>query len=312
MSVSRVRVRNFQSLRDVDLALGKLTVVVGASNSGKSALLRAIRTVARNAASPAFVTQGERAAHVEVWLGPHAVTLERGKSLSTYRILRDGDDDVFTKCGTQVPPQVEQVLGMTEIDGDWLNFATQFDKPFLLDAPATSVAKTLGDLTNIDILYEAVREANRLRLGTNQKLKVREEDVEKLRTRVSAYTGLKERKARVEKATALLGDAEALGYDILRLQELVEAVVVVQSALSRLKEELPQVPDLSEVEARVVATVRLESLLRTVQEQVTLIKGAKAGVLKADEALVKLDSEYHESLREAGECPVCGQNTKGV
>ena len=42
-----LEISNFQSVEKADIQLGGFTVIVGPSNSGKSALLRALRAVVR-------------------------------------------------------------------------------------------------------------------------------------------------------------------------------------------------------------------------------------------------------------------------
>ena len=43
MRANRVRIREFRSLRDLDLDLSPMTVVIGENNAGKTSLLDAIR-----------------------------------------------------------------------------------------------------------------------------------------------------------------------------------------------------------------------------------------------------------------------------
>ncbi len=43
--ITRVRVKNFRSLADVDVTLGPLTVLVGRNGAGKSAFIDALRFV---------------------------------------------------------------------------------------------------------------------------------------------------------------------------------------------------------------------------------------------------------------------------
>ena len=45
MMISRIRIRNFRSIRSLDLTLGKTTVFLGANNAGKASILDAVRIV---------------------------------------------------------------------------------------------------------------------------------------------------------------------------------------------------------------------------------------------------------------------------
>ena len=43
MKISRLKISNFRSIKEADIQLGAINVVIGANNSGKSAILEAIR-----------------------------------------------------------------------------------------------------------------------------------------------------------------------------------------------------------------------------------------------------------------------------
>src|SRR5690242_17213241 len=102
--IERLRVTNFQSIAAADITLGQFTVIVGPSNSGKSALLRALRAVVRNVNSPSAVRAGQSMFTCQIdfdqseYTGK-TVTIERGKSQSTYRVITAQGEDVFTKAG---------------------------------------------------------------------------------------------------------------------------------------------------------------------------------------------------------------------
>src|SRR3982751_5363564 len=45
MRISRLRIENFRSIRDLSISLGETNVFIGANNAGKTAILDAIRIV---------------------------------------------------------------------------------------------------------------------------------------------------------------------------------------------------------------------------------------------------------------------------
>lgn len=53
--LKQVSIRNYQSLRALDLLLGRVTVITGHSDSGKSALVRAIQTAVFNLEGNSFL-----------------------------------------------------------------------------------------------------------------------------------------------------------------------------------------------------------------------------------------------------------------
>lgn len=68
MKISKVRIENFRCIRELDVNLDDTTVFIGANNSGKTAILEAVRIALsrrwgrRGLASPSmtFIPQGKR------------------------------------------------------------------------------------------------------------------------------------------------------------------------------------------------------------------------------------------------------------
>lgn len=307
MMLTRLRVRNFQSLHEADVELGKLTVIVGPSNSGKSALLRAARTLVYNANSPAFVTTGKKSSFIELSDGDIKVSLERGKSLSTYHLL-DGKEQIYAKSGKEVPPDIEAKLKMKELEGQPINFAFQFDKPFLLDEPSTVVAKVLGDLSNINVIYDAVREANRRRLEAAAKLRVRRADAESLQEKAQDFTDLPKKKELLEKAREQLDDSLATQRIVSTLKSTIVEAESAAAAVALL-EESPEIPsiDIPTLEKETARVRELRTLLDEVDSQLSLRQQAKGDVDSLTDQTQQLNEAYTQALRAAGTCPTCGQ-----
>jgi DNA repair ATPase RecN len=243
--IKQVRVRNFQSLRSIDLEFGKLTVIVGASSSGKSALMRSMRALTSNVRGTSFVTRGSKTAAVAVSLDTgDKVVLERGESSGSYRLaLADGTEQTYIKLGGAVPEQVTQALQLLPADkGVSIHFAGQFDRPYLLDDSGSEVARELGELTNVSRIFEAVREANRRRLSTGQELKTREADLEDLKQQTETFRGLPARVKACEEAEAAFQRAVALNQQSSRLRDVMLDLSVAESTVARLSAALPEIP----------------------------------------------------------------------
>lgn len=316
LGVERLYIQNFQSLADVDLELGPLTVLVGPSNSGKSAVLRAVRAAVHNVSRPdVIVRRGKTKATIA--LGPFnlsgfpedafVLVFERGKSLSRYTIKRaNGDPLVYAKAGTTVPDDIAKIIRIAEVEGEDLNFALQHDRPFLLDAPATKVAKVLGDLTGINVLFEAVREANRRRLEVVSKLKVRRADVEELHERAAAYEDVGAQHERVRKAEDAYWEAARVNTRIEGLARLIDVVEKAEAVLAEMS-ELPPVPSLDAIDAKVEWMRGLITAASDLEKWLGEIDTAETNIGAFDYDIEQLERAYHEALEAEGVCPTCGQ-----
>jgi DNA repair ATPase RecN len=285
----------------VDLALGRFTVVVGASNSGKSAFLRAIRALCANVSSPSIVTHGAKIASIEADVDDRQIGLVRGKARSEYVL----DGEVYPKAGTSVPDPIAALLRMAP---DEANFAFQFDRPYLLSDPATKVAQVLGELTNVNVVYDAVREANRRRLETAQRLKIREADVVRLEEKAATYQDLPAERNRLARMRATLTEVESEVADADRLAALMNVARLSSEAVVLL-DDLPPLPDvdLGALEQMATKASRLESLVRAAQRSDTDATLADRDVMQADADREMYEQQLREVLVAAGTCPLCGQ-----
>ena len=249
--IERLKVTNFQSISKADIELGSFTVIVGPSNSGKSALLRALKAVVRNVNSPSSVRVGHKVFTAEVEYTGHRISIERGKSHSTYRaVLPSGAEEVYTKAGRDVPEDVQKILDLPNPSGPDLVFSSQIDPPFLLAETGSVAAKMIGDLTNVSKLHAAAKEANRRRLEASKIKTIREEDARSIAEKIKAdYGDLPVVKAALEDAQALLSSVREKARKRDRLTELLSDLSLVESAEKTLEEGLQEIPEPADIEA---------------------------------------------------------------
>lgn len=167
--LTRMTIQNFQRHRRlaVDFDPG-VTTIVGASDSGKSAVLRALRWVVTNTpGGAAFVTHGARGAVVRVSVDGHTITRRRGGSANTYEI--DGQE--LRAFGTGVPDPIADVFNVGPE-----NFQGQHDAPYWFTDTAGQVSRNLNSVVDLEIIDTAMgvvagrvrQEASRLEAADEQ------------------------------------------------------------------------------------------------------------------------------------------------
>ncbi len=305
--ITSVAVRNWQSLRSVDLVLGRFTVIVGASSSGKSALLRALRAAASNVSGTAAVSRGADAAAVTVRTTAAIVTLEYAKGAWRYRLVVDGTEQLYTKLNRSVPEAVTRALRIAPVPtgGASINFAGQFDRPYLLAESGATVARELGELTNVDTVFAAVREANRRRANVAATLRSRRDDLARLVVDADRFTGLRERLTRCERAEATAERAARLHHQVTRLSAAAQALDIAETVLAA---TVP--PDVPTDTAVVTAQTRLgryHALLRQLGTAQQAAADADRAATSAAVSEQHLHDHLHELLVRAGTCPTCRQ-----
>ncbi len=308
--IESIKATNFQSLQDVEVEFGKFTVIVGASSSGKSALTRAMKAVTSNSLSTDNITKGSKYAAVSLKTETATVTIERetGGS-SAYKVAKFGSEESsYLKLNRQVPSEVTEVLGIApstqEVSS--INFAGQFDSPYLLKEGASSVARILGELTNVSTIFAAVREASRRAKNASAIVNLRKKDQTKLMNQIADYADVSVQARAVTSAEQKLSRAVELDAKISRLSELLRAAEQASSSLSAIK-EIPELPDPSNL---LKAQARLKLFKTTLREVVAarqLIAKQDTSIEDAQSAILAAEQELHDTLAVAGKCPTCNQ-----
>lgn len=314
--LDRLKVENFQSLAKVDLELGPFTVLVGPSNSGKSAALRALKAVARNVNSPSAVRVGKSTFNAILDFDNCSVSIERGKSQSTYRlVLPDGSEETYTKAGRAVPEDIQKALALPVPDGPDLVFSSQIDPPFLLNDTGSAVAKVLGDLTNVSKLHRASKEANRRRLEQSKLQTIREADMQGCVKRFKEEFGdLADQKKFLDSLHDSLRQVEEKAILKDTLVRLLEDFSVADAAEGDLHERLDRLPRPADIEAQAEKAGTLLGEQATLRDILTFLSNAAAAEDKlaaamahAEKELEQAEKDHHDALVQAGQCPTCRQ-----
>lgn len=298
--IQAVEIRNFQSLHHIRLEPGRFTVIVGPSSSGKSAFTRALRTLTSNRRGNEFISHGERTSSISATTERGTVTLTRGKGVNdnAYIVIPDEHPEqqrTYTKLGGETPPEVSEFLGIAPRDP--INYAGQFDKPYLLDDTAGEVARILGALTNVNVIFEGARESNRRKLQHTATLRTRADDLEAVKQKIPAYRLIKEQEQHLATAESRIEHAQALARSIARLTEALEQHEISQAAIERLTPaaEAPDISDEAIVKAAARLTAYRDALTarKRAQEAITAAQSAYDTVDEQEAALI---AQYDEAV----------------
>lgn len=304
-----VSVAGFQSLEKITFTVGRFTAIVGPSNVGKSALVRALRMLAQNGSSTGMVRAGSK--HLEVFArfadGTRTV-IRRGPRLSEYELRIGGSGKVleWAKCGTSAPDEIVNWWRLSDV-----TFAGQHDSPFMLAEAASTTATRLGELTNVSTVAEAVRIANRRRLAASQEQQARKRELDELVAELTLHKDLKARKVRLAYCRELLDVAASTDAQIQALAVLIGDAKATGIAMREAEAAVSsaEVP-LAAVASATEAINAWESLADLVSERNMLELHIE--VQEKEQAEQALDAEHCESqikqlLADAGVCPVCNQ-----
>lgn len=273
-TVETLHVQGFQSLHNLRMDLGQLTVVVGPSSSGKSALTRALRTLANNARGTDYVTQGMKRTTITATLGPdhRRVRLTRGSGDNGYTLLppegKEEESQTFTKLAGEVPPEVREFIAPLCLDE--IHHAAQFDKPWLLDVSAQEAARQIGKVSRVGSVRSAAKEGNRRRLEIRAKIRSKEEDLTEVQARADWVAEVLVEQGRLEQAQGIYDGAVEKAAKAENLKAAVEGLRyradVYRQAAERLTEAKKAAEALEGLERLRSTTERLQALRSAVSK----------------------------------------------
>jgi exonuclease SbcC len=177
--ISSIRIQNYQSHEDskIELVPG-VNIFTGSSDSGKSAIVRALRWVILN------LPRGDR--FRSKWGGDTEVTVrfDNGEDQDLVELSRIRSSKVngyqfetmtWKALTSGVPDEVSKLLRMSEV-----NFQCQHDTAFMLAQSAPDLARFLNNIVGLELIDGVSSYANGLKLREQEKAKYVRENIEKL------------------------------------------------------------------------------------------------------------------------------------
>lgn len=261
----KVKVENFQSIKNAEIEVDGFTVITGANNSGKTALIRALRGAFQNTAGNTFVRHGEDNCRVEVDLGDVEFAWEKGKKKPTYEV-----GSKTLNPGRDVPKEVSD-LGVRSITAGgreiWPQIANQFSgQVFLVDQPGSVLAEAVADVERVGKLNRALKSADKDKRAASSELKVRRKDLKQYEEDLEAFDGVDDVEGLVTLCESLTTKIEKIDnwkMGLSNLRDRHNAASEIVESLSGVREdftEFEEADNLSEMAALVTEIKELKTL----------------------------------------------------
>lgn len=180
--LKKVILKNFQSHKYSVIEFDEgLNIIVGPSDSGKSAIIRAIKWALYNdPLGDYFIREGEdEASVVLIFSNNIKVKRLRSKSRNAYILYgHDGEELIFEGFGNKVPKEIIDILAIKKIPLDSnetnaINLGEQLEGAFLLSEKGSVRASAIGRLVGVDLIDDALKDTLKdiRNLSINKKLK---------------------------------------------------------------------------------------------------------------------------------------------
>jgi len=263
-----VAIENFQSIEKLSLNIEGFAAIVGRSNIGKSAVVRAIQCALTGATGTDFVrhlptcerlVRGNKKCKCQatVMLKTDKLKLiwEKGDAVNQYTVWQageTGEGTVYSKIDRGTPdfllPDFEPVkVGK---DNNLIQVSEQFDPIFLLNQSGNTVADVLSDVAQLDQVNVAMGLVSKDRKNAQSTRSVREKDILGLGEALARFDGLNQAVADVADVESHFRAVEGAQKAAEQLDGYVGVLDSLEGSVSALgaamKPSLPEGPPLSE------------------------------------------------------------------
>lgn len=304
--INSIKIKNFLSHKVTKLEFAPgVNIIVGPSDSGKSAIIRALKWLITNRPlGDAFrsVWGGETYVRVDL-SNNYSVLRGRDDKGSLYSITSPDDSSIeFNAFKGDIPQEVQSTLDLNE-----LNLQTQFESHFLLSKSSGDVAQYFNKVAHLDKIDGASQNIRKWLREINQKLSFLEHDqLEGLFTQLEQYKNL-------EAIELIIVEIE--GVDV-KVQDLVDDYDIIEAlvdGLVKADEELEGLSFLLELGELVDETIKVSNDLIAVQNTSIELNRIIQSIRMVDDDLRVLDKgikeqeqKFHKELGSGKVCPLCG------
>jgi len=207
--------KNFQSHKETVLQFDKgVNVIVGVSDSGKSAILRALRWLwTSRPLGDYFVHWGEKDCSAKLKINGNEIIRGKEKKQNYYSV----NGKILEAMKAEVPAEVSQALQLEDI-----NWQGQRDLDFLLSLSPLEASKYIQKLCGLEAVPPILATLSSMELENKKKAKDIEEQKEDVSAKLKAFEGFPDVAQKEQELTDLLEQKEKVEAIISKLSEEIQ------------------------------------------------------------------------------------------
>ena len=222
--IKTITLENFQSYKKETIHFTPgLNIILGSSDSGKSAILRAISFVLHNyPRNNTIIHNGAKDCRVTIEFSDGVkVARIKGTRNAYLAIDKDGKKYSFDKIDKSVPDEIKALLNYPPEDeyNGFISYADQFSKMFLVDLSPSDLPRSLSSLTGIEVLEESAKQLMQNYKSGEKQTKSDEKEYARLSEEYDAYNFVDEYELKVESVRSKYAQLEALHADYENLKK---------------------------------------------------------------------------------------------
>lgn len=239
MHLKQIHIENFQNHKISDLTLdGGVNVISGDSDSGKTAILRAVNLVLNN--KPAgygfkpWSVKKKDITTATLAFPEGSVTRRKSDSIDEYILNIEGEESqTFSTLNRQVPEEVQKFLNLKPY-----NFQSQHDQHFFISETPAERARMLNEITGLSIIDSSLSNINSIIRENSAQQKQIDESITSTTKKLQEIQFVDEADKILVHLEGLFTQSEQLEKMNKELQSYVEEITSVEKEISMLEKFL--------------------------------------------------------------------------
>ena len=230
--IESIEINNFQAHSKTTLQLSSgVNVIVGASDAGKSAILRALFWVLYNRP----LGDGFRS----YWGGDTSVTVRFSDGHVVKRVKTNKDNYyevngiVLRAFGQEPPAEVSKICNIDRS----LNFQTQIDPFFLLQSSPGEVARYFNQIAKLEDIDKVTKGLDLSNRKTVQNINTLQGQIRKIEEELLLYANLEEVEEYIQQAEQTQNKIEKNKQHIEKIEKVINDIEKTDNRISKLKEK---------------------------------------------------------------------------
>lgn len=255
--IKLLQIKNFAAYKKVELNFSKgLNFIIGPSDKGKSAILKALVWVLTNKPNssgfrPLF-WDGDTQVNIDLFK-PRDISIRRvkGKNNNYYELLDyyDQEEFIFKSFKQDVPEEIKDIINISDI-----NIQRQIDPPFLISFSSGEVARYFNKIIGLDKIDNSLKYINTKIRWKNNSIVSEKDKLKEYREKQKEYIWIKE-------AEKILIKAEELEEEIINKKQNNRIFKEVIKQINYSKQILVKFKNLNKIELLIKKADKLDNEL---------------------------------------------------
>lgn len=291
-----MKIRNFQSHKNTRIKFNPgVNVIVGKSDTGKTAIFRAIYWLFYNKPNgDEFRSNWGGSTEIKMIFDNGKISRIKNSKFNGYKLNKEE----YKGFSSKIPEQVDKFCNISDI-----NFQTQYDKPFLIDWTPGERGAFLNKTTNLEIIDKTISNNKDQIKYEKRQIDIIETNIEDNEKKLKEFDDLEDLEKKVSRIESIYGKIKILKTKISDLEDIMYDINYIEDQINKTKEVLKKKSKVEKAEKIyneiLSISVNKDRLNFLYQD----IKSKKSKIIDLKKYKSKKEREFKKLMPDI--CPLC-------